>query len=182
MNRNHARQALNGKIYVVFFAALTILVFVLIQIFIADVYLHYALRFFMVYFVYWQCFLCLAFFLESLPLFFLILPQLISNLQLLLEGFSSNLRVIIIDQISQPHFSQFDNLYLHLSERAKCLDNVNVFDKVLNFFLFVLLFLTCFFNLQLYHVKYARNCVRRTSSQIINFNAERREKMGNEES
>ena len=53
MNRNHARQALNGKIYVVFFAALTILVHVLIQIFIADVYLHYALRFFMVYFVYW---------------------------------------------------------------------------------------------------------------------------------
>ena len=53
MNRNHAHQALNGKIYVVFFAALTILVHVLIQIFIADVYLHYALRFFMVYFVYW---------------------------------------------------------------------------------------------------------------------------------
>ena len=50
MKRNHARQALNDKIHVVFFAALTILVHVLIQISIADVYVHHALRFFMVYF------------------------------------------------------------------------------------------------------------------------------------
>ena len=37
MKRNHARQALNDKIHVVFFAALTILVQVFIQISIADV-------------------------------------------------------------------------------------------------------------------------------------------------
>ena len=34
----------------------------------------------------------------------------------------------------------------------------------------------------LYHVKHARNCVRRTSWSIINFNAERKEKMRNEAS
>ena len=34
----------------------------------------------------------------------------------------------------------------------------------------------------LYHVKHARNCIRRTSWSIINFNAERKEKMRNEAS
>ena len=47
--------------------------------------------------------------------------------------------------MSQLHFIQFANLALHLSGRAKSLNNTNVFDKVFwNFFCFVLLFLTRF--------------------------------------
>ena len=36
--------------------------------------------------------------------------------------------------MSQLHFIQFANLALHLSGRAKSLNNANVFDKVFNFF------------------------------------------------
>ena len=41
--------------------------------------------------------------------------------------------------MSQLHFIQFANLALHLSGRAKSLNNANVFDKVFKFF-----FLLCF--------------------------------------
>ena len=49
---------LRSKIHVFFFAALTILVHVFLQIFIADVYFHLTLRFFMVY----LCLLVVVFF------------------------------------------------------------------------------------------------------------------------